>query len=115
MNERKDERLDTINLLDYTVLNDKGETVNQAMGRTLNVSESGLLLDTHIPFRVGQNLVLAIELEEEIVELIGKVVHTEKNEHGRYSSGIEFESLSREDRETLHKYLEAFNSAQTLH
>lgn len=115
MNERKDERLDAINLLDYTVLDEKGETINHAMGRTLNVSEKGILLDTHIPFRVGQGLVLAIELENEIIELTGKVVHTEKNEHGRYSSGIEFEKLSPEGQETLHKYLEAFNSVHSLH
>ncbi|NIQ98317.1 MAG: PilZ domain-containing protein [Desulfuromonadales bacterium] len=114
MNERKDERLDAINLLDYTVLDEKGYTINQAMGRTLNVSERGILLDTHIPFRVGQTLVLALELEEEIVELTGKVVHTEKNDQGRYSSGIEFENLSAEGQKTLHKYLEAFNSARTL-
>ncbi|HKL48071.1 MAG TPA: PilZ domain-containing protein [Desulfuromonadales bacterium] len=114
MNERRDERLEAINLLDYTTLDEQGKTVNHAMGRTLNVSESGVLLDTHIPLRVGQTIVLAIELEEEIVELTGKVVHIEKNEQGRYSSGIEFEDFSSEDQRILHEYLKAFNSAQTL-
>ncbi|MFO7982988.1 MAG: PilZ domain-containing protein [Desulfuromonadales bacterium] len=115
MKERRDERLEAINLLDYTVLDDQGKTVNHAMGRTLNVSENGILLETHIPFRVGQSVVLAIELEEEIVELTGKVVHTEKNEQGRYSSGIKVKDLPAEDQKILHEYLKAFSSAQTLH
>lgn len=114
MNERRNERLEAITLLDYTALDDMGKTINHSMGRTLNVSEGGVLLDTHIPFRVGQTIVLAIELEEEIVEFTGKVVHIEKNEQGRYSSGIEFEDCSSEDQKILHEYLKAFNSAQTL-
>lgn len=114
MDERKSERLESITLLDYTALNDRGETVNQAMGRTLNVSEKGILLDSHIPFRVGQELALSVEFENDIVEFKGKVVHTEKNEQGRYSSGIEFLSMDPASEKILKRYLEAFHTPDII-
>lgn len=115
MNERKNTRMDSINLLDYTVQDDDGHTVHQAMGRTLNVSETGILLDSHIPFKPGQILDLAIEFEEDIIDLKGTVVHTEMNRKGRFSSGIEFEGMDRESRKVLKNYLKTFDTASLVH
>lgn len=115
MNERKNERMNSINLLDYTVLGDDGKKLHQAMGRTLNVSETGILLDSHVPFQAGQVLDLAIEFEDDIIDLKGTVVHTEMNRQGRFSSGIEFEGMDRESRKVLKNYLKSFDTTSLIH
>ena len=40
-------RADSHNILSYVCLDEENEIVEQGMGRTLNVSEGGILLETH--------------------------------------------------------------------
>ena len=42
--KRKHYRVDSLNLLSYTCQDEEGNLVKHGMGRTLNVSESGILL-----------------------------------------------------------------------
>ena len=46
--KRKHERIRSLNL-SYICLDEEKNIVKQGMGRTLNLSESGLLLETHFP------------------------------------------------------------------
>ena len=48
-NKRKHARYDSLNLLTYVCVDSDGKEWNQGMGRTLNISESGLQLETHEP------------------------------------------------------------------
>ncbi len=111
---RKSERVDSLNLLDYVLLDENGDPVNRGMARTLNVSEVGLLLETHIPLKKGQWVVITIELEEELVELKGKVAHEGPCNEGKYCSGIEFVEITKQGKEVLAWYLKAFKESQDM-
>jgi c-di-GMP-binding flagellar brake protein YcgR len=103
-------RKDALNLLDYTVVGDNGEQVARGMGRTINISEKGILFETHIPFQADQTLMITIELGEDLVELKGCVRHvTASNEN--FNSGIEFLQVNGEGERVLKNYLEAFKNA----
>ena len=75
--ERRYVRMESLNLLDYVLVDEKGEILARAMGRTLNISEKGILLETHIKFEPGQLLLITIGLEEDLVDFKGLVKHAE--------------------------------------
>ena len=64
-------RRDSLNLLDYVVLDKEGTTEDHGMGRTLNVSENGILLETQISLPLSQLLLITLGLEEDLFDLTG--------------------------------------------
>ncbi len=103
-------RIESINLLNYVYQDDEGNETLQGMGRTLNVSEKGILLETHHQIEKGQRVSLTIGLEEDMVDILGKVVYTRQERPGVYAAGIEFAKMSASAKTTLKKYIEVFNS-----
>ena len=106
---RTSERQDTLNLVDYVVLSKSGEPLHRAMARTLNVSEKGILLETHLPFDKGQELLLTIGLKNNLFEFKGRIVHIEKREEDVFGYGIEFIDMCDEGMAVLNEFLTAFN------
>jgi len=103
-------RMDALNLLEYVLLDERGEIVTRAMGRTLNISEKGVLLETHIPLEPGQSLQITIGLEEDLVDVRGQVKHAEKRDDKYYSAGIEFLEIDGEGMRIIENYLQAFEA-----
>ena len=103
---RKYKRKDTLNLLDFVVLDKNGRQVDQAMGRTLNASESGILLETTIPLKTDQIISVTIGLEEDLVDLRGQVVYV-KAVGDFFQCGINFVEIDEQGLEILRKYLTA--------
>lgn len=111
MNEkRKHSRVDSIYLLNYVHLDDHGEALLQGMGRTINVSESGIMLETHVALQQGDTVDVVVGLKEDMVPIRGKVVFTQTTETGRFRSGIEFLAIDAAALETLRRYIDAFNA-----
>ncbi len=108
--QRRFVRMESLNLLDYVLVDAKGEILSRAMGRTLNISEKGILLETHIPFEPGQVLLITIGLEEDLVDIKGLVKHAENRDDTTFSAGIEFLEIDGEGSRVLHNYLEAFEA-----
>ena len=78
------------------------------MGRTLNVSEAGILLETHLPVAVGRHMLLSIGLEDELVDIKGRVVHSSTSSEGRFELGIEFLDMNEATFKILQKFINAF-------
>ena len=102
-------RPESLNLLDYIVVDEQGVQGEYSMGRTLNISVGGILMETHIPLQVGQQVMITLGLEDELVDVMGRVVHTRDHHDGMYHNGIEFFHASVEDRRIINKYVEAFH------
>ncbi len=88
--KRKSERIDSNNLISYVCLNEKDEPVGQGMGRTLNISEGGILLETHAIIDPNYTLSFTISLEDVIMDIKGRVTYNKKRGDGKYESGIKF-------------------------
>jgi hypothetical protein len=80
--KRKHSRIDSVNLLNYVYFDENQEEENQGMGRTLNVSESGILLETHNPIDTSHFVSLTIGFKEDVVEIKGKVIYKKENDEG---------------------------------
>lgn len=111
--KRKYSRIDSINLLNYVYFDENEKEANQGMGRTLNVSEAGILLETHNPLQISHIISLTIGFKEDVVDIKGRVIYTQQNAKAMYESGIEFFDMDESSRIVLRQYITAFN-AQTF-
>ena len=101
-------RPETLNLLDYLVVDEQGRQGDYSMARTLNVSEGGILMETHIPLPKGQQVMITLGLKDTLVDVMGKIVYT-TFAAGRHQNGIEFFHVSEDDKYVLDSYIEAFH------
>ena len=105
--KRKHARIDSLNL-SYFCLDENNQIVKQGMGRTLNVSESGMLLETHYPIDEKHTIKLTLGLEEELIEISGRPVHSRTNDDDKYEVGIEFLQIDDKTRAVLKQFITAF-------
>ena len=103
-NKRKHERIQSLNL-SYICLDEDENIVKQGMGRTLNISESGILLETHFPIEPNHAVQLTISLEEDLLDLKGKPVHIRSRDGGKYEIGVEFIELDQNACDLLKKFV----------
>jgi hypothetical protein len=107
MNRRRYIRPESLNLLDYLVVDEQGRPGEYSMARTLNVSQGGILMETHICLPMGQQVMLTLGLRDQLIDVMGRIVYT-VGQSGRHQSGVEFFHLSDHDRQVLHAYIAAF-------
>ena len=107
-NRRQHPRIEALNLISYNCIDETNQTVTQGMGRTLNVSEGGILLETHVPIDPKYTVELAIGLEDDLINIKGKIVFSIAGEEERFEAGIEFIETDGTELEVLKKYIKAF-------
>ena len=107
---RKNKRIDSTNLLNYVCLDNEGEAYAQGMGRTLNVSAAGILLETHAPLDPETTVSLTIGMEEQIIDIKGLSIYSQKNDQGSYETGIEFVDVQAAELAVLKKFIQMFEA-----
>ena len=103
-NKRKHDRIQSLNL-SYICLDEDENIVKQGMGRTLNISESGILLETHFPIELKHVVQLTISLEEDLLDIKGKPVHVRSSGQGKYEIGIQFVELDQGASQIIKKFV----------
>jgi len=111
-NKRKHVRIDSLNLSNV-YLCENGNAVDQSMGRTLNISESGILLETRLPIEQNAKISMEIALDEDVIELRGSVVHTTLTEDGQHEIGIRFDRLTHSTQTVLNRFIQEFKAVRT--
>ena len=107
--KRRHIRVDSLNLSHITVT-EEGMVIYQGMGRTLNVSESGILLETKSQIPPGDELLISIGFEDELLELKGHTVFAKETDPGMQETGIEFEDVDETVLPKLRAFIQAFQS-----
>jgi len=105
--KRKTDRINTLNLF-YILLNDQDTAVHQGMGRTLNLSETGILLETHFPIESGYTVLISIGLAEDLVDVKGKVVHQRQLKDDTFVTGICFVEVTDTAIQIIKKFVQTF-------
>ena len=112
---RRKPRAKSLNLLDYIVIDEEGKSGNYSMGRTLNISDEGILMETNIGLELGQLVLITLDLEEELVQVTGKVVHANgKDKSGSYQAGVKFFHLGNNERRAISVYTKLFNTRKDV-
>ena len=109
---RKGPRVDTPNLLAYLCLDENKKRVVQGMGRTINVGEGGILLETHVPIDPKHTVLLTIAMEDDLMHFKGKIVHSHPREDGKFESGIAFVEMDEQKRRFLRQYILIFKGQE---
>jgi len=105
--QRKAVRINSLNL-SYIGIDENNVTVKQAMGRTLNVSENGILLETHFPIDSKQIVSLSLALEDDLIDMKGEVVYSRPGEDDKYETGVKFVEITEASQQILKKYIQVF-------
>ena len=105
--QRKAVRINSLNL-SYIGIDENNVTVKQAMGRTLNVSENGILLETHFPIDSKQIVSIALALEDDLIDMKGEVVYSRQGQEDKFETGIKFIEVKEASQQILKKYIQAF-------
>jgi hypothetical protein len=110
--KRKNPRYESLNL-SYVCEDEQGVVLHEGMGRTLNISETGILLETTCEHSADNTLTLEIALEDDLISLRGKVVHCRQAEQGLYNTGVEFTALDEKDLTLLKQFITLFESKKS--
>jgi c-di-GMP-binding flagellar brake protein YcgR len=105
--KRKHVRISSLNL-SYVCLDENNQVIKQGMGRSLNVSESGILLETHFPIDDQHIVRMTLGLEEDLIDVKGRPVHTRMNNAGKYEVGLEFVKSDAKTRKALKKFIDTY-------
>ncbi|MBW2689134.1 MAG: PilZ domain-containing protein [Deltaproteobacteria bacterium] len=108
---RQAERRYALNFLDYEVISDTDVVLGRGLARTLNVSESGLRLETSQFFEPGQKLRITLGLNNELIQVNGRVINSQPETDDLCSSGIMFLEFDEADRRTYQKHFDALKNA----
>jgi c-di-GMP-binding flagellar brake protein YcgR len=107
---RKYPRITTENAVSYILFDENNEVIDRGNGKTLNLSQSGVLLKTEKPINGSYILLITINLRGKKVKVRGRVVNTRQSERLRmFLSGIEFIGNDQEQREAIVAFVKAYN------
>jgi hypothetical protein len=90
VNRRKHPRIKTRNLISHLIFDEHGKLVSQGLSKALDISKGGILLETPESIESGVISMMAIDLDNKFIEIMGELVYCKKTVTGMYHSGIKF-------------------------
>jgi hypothetical protein len=90
IDRRKHQRIKTQNLISHFSINDTGKMVSQGIGKALDISKGGMLLETPYPIESELLSLMAVDLEDNLFEISGRLMYSKKSSAEMYLSGIAF-------------------------
>ena len=112
---RRNARVDTINLIAYLVLDNEGNKLSQGMGAAQNISPSGLLLNTTQMIDTQNISLLSNDPEDNLIEINGKVVYCRQIQSGNYETGVHFKGTQNENIQFVKSLVKVFYSRKSMH
>jgi hypothetical protein len=77
--------------LSFDCTDEKGSIVQQNMGVALDISQSGILIETANSVFSKYVSLTTVDLDGNVIEVKGKVAYCKKNESTKYRVGISFD------------------------
>jgi len=90
-------RLESENLLAYRLFDKQGRVTDQGVAKTLDISKTGVSIESFHPMEIGSRIELAIGIGADVVKTMGTVKNSKPCDERRQQIGIEFDFLSEDD------------------
>jgi predicted Zn finger-like uncharacterized protein len=90
VDRRKHLRIKTQNLISHFSFDETGKQESQGIGKALDISRGGILIETPYPIESDSLSLMAVDLEDNLLEIKGKLVYSKRSSAGTYLSGIAF-------------------------
>ena len=109
MERRQYPRVKISNLVSYVGKRASGEIIEQSMGKALNVSQSGIFIET--PQMIFSEFIslMSIDPNNNLVEITGEVIYSTSYKAGTFGIGIRFEGIHTEHIQFITKLIKVFN------
>jgi hypothetical protein len=90
VDRRKHIRIETGNLISHESIDNEGRLVSRSMGKALNVSRSGILLEIANTIEAEHVSLTTVDLDNNLIEMPGKLIYCRETDSGMYQAGISF-------------------------
>ena len=97
MDRRKYRRVAISNLISYLATDKDGKVLDQSIGKALNISQSGLLLETTRIIAADYISLMSIDPDNKLIEINGKVAYSRGIGSGKFGTGINFQATDNEN------------------
>ncbi len=98
--QRQATRINSLNL-SYFCIDENGRVTHQGMGRTLNISTTGVLLEANEDLPLSKTIDMEIAMKNDLIDASGTIIHSTKAKDDIFHIGIHFTKISDTDKETL--------------
>jgi hypothetical protein len=88
--KRRYPRIETNNLFSQTLTDEEGRCLSQGMGKALDVSQTGMKLETAYPVEGHRISLMTAAMDDRLIEIDGKPLYCNQVGPGMYNTGIEF-------------------------
>jgi len=106
-------RPQSVNLVYFAVFDDTmSKLLQQGMGRTLNISTGGILLETYDRIFDSGKILITLGLKDDMVEVSADVVHSSNGENNTYNTGLSFDIADQDILLKLKKYIKIFHELE---
>ncbi len=106
---RKHKRVKTLNLLSYECTDENNIPLERGMGKVIDISQGGLSLETRSSIDSGKILLSTNDIKEDLMDVEGKIIYSEKTGHETFHTGIEFSVDDEKARIFLIELIKVFN------
>jgi hypothetical protein len=111
---RRYQRVPTNNPITYVLVDENGTQIGQGIGKAVNVSQSGILLETGIQLRSTYILLISTDMDNKMMEIVGKVVFSKATDEGRFWSGIKFQGEHQDNVKFRRDLIRVFHQKHVL-
>ena len=90
VDRRKFSRVKTNNLISHVTIDESGRWISQGMSRALDVSRAGIMIETAYPLESGRLSMMTVDMNNNLIEIQGKLIYCRQSDTKMYHSGINF-------------------------
>jgi len=113
--KRKHPRTKTKNLLSYVGMDNRGNEKEQGMGKTLDISIGGVLIETLSPIVSKDILLTATGIKGELINIVGKIGYHRAEDSGMFRTGIQFIEDNEKNRLFIISLIKAYSKKKSRH
>ncbi len=106
---RKHPRIKTDNLMSYICLDNDGNELGQGMGTAVDVSQGGLLLESHSPIDANKILLAFVGPDNELIEINGDIAYSKETKIGMFQAGVRFCDSNESIKKSIISIIKAYN------
>ena len=109
LDRRKFPRVKIFNPISYDCVDKEGILFDQNMGIALDISQNGILLETAKRIESKHIFLLFVDLDDNLLKIIGRVIFSVKKKDGKFKTGINFNNDHEENLQFAKKIIQAYH------
>ena len=88
--KRKNARVETSNHILYESMDNEGHIVRRSMGKAINISQSGIMLETPYPIDSSNVTLVTVDIDNNLIEMTSSLIYCKETDSGMYQAGFSF-------------------------